>query len=68
MNRLPLPPFNEMTAIQKVRMAEDAWNTHDTATVVLAYTPRLPLAEPDGIFVWSGRDRGVPGSQIAARA
>ena len=39
MSRPPLPPFNVETAAQKVRMAEDAWNTRDPARVVLAYTP-----------------------------
>ena len=34
----PLPPFTEETARQKVRMAEDAWNTRDPARVVLVYT------------------------------
>jgi len=34
----PLPLFTEETAIQKVRMAEDAWNTRDPAHVVLVYT------------------------------
>ena len=38
MNRPPLPPFTEETAPQKVRAAEDAWNTREPATVVLAYT------------------------------
>ena len=37
-NRPPLPPFNNETAAQKVRMAEDAWNTRDPARVALAYT------------------------------
>eukprot|EP01116_Phalansterium_solitarium_P001709 TRINITY_DN1151_c2_g1_i1.p1 TRINITY_DN1151_c2_g1~~TRINITY_DN1151_c2_g1_i1.p1 ORF type:complete len:156 (-),score=57.35 TRINITY_DN1151_c2_g1_i1:260-727(-) len=36
--RLPLPPFSRETAIQKVRMAEDAWNSRDPARVSLAYT------------------------------
>ncbi len=35
----PLPPFTSETAIQKVRMAEDAWNTRDPERVSLAYTP-----------------------------
>jgi len=39
MNRPPLPPFTVETAEQKVRMAEDAWNTRDPALVALAYTP-----------------------------
>jgi len=34
----PLPPFDEASAIQKIRMAEDAWNTRDPARVVLVYT------------------------------
>lgn len=34
----PLPPFTQETATQKVRMAEDAWNTRDPDRVVLVYT------------------------------
>jgi len=37
-DRPPLPPFIADTAAQKVRMAEDAWNTSDPARVALAYT------------------------------
>jgi len=36
--RPPLPPFNLEGAVQKVRMAEDAWNSRDPAKVSLAYT------------------------------
>ena len=39
MSRPPLPPFTLETAVQKVRMAEDAWNSRDPARVALAYTP-----------------------------
>jgi uncharacterized protein len=39
MDRPPLPPFTPDTARQKVRMAEDAWNTREPARVALAYTP-----------------------------
>ncbi|AVT79996.1 DUF1348 family protein [Rhodopseudomonas palustris] len=39
MSRPPLPPFTRETAAQKVRMAEDAWNSRDPARVSLAYTP-----------------------------
>ena len=39
MSRPPLPPFNDQTAAQKARMAEDAWNGRDPARVALAYTP-----------------------------
>ncbi|MES2490819.1 MAG: nuclear transport factor 2 family protein [Pseudomonadota bacterium] len=38
MSRPPLPPFTEATAIQKVRLAEDGWNTRDPDKVSLAYT------------------------------
>ena len=37
-NHPPLPPFAAKTAIQKVGMAEDAWNTRDPQRVALAYT------------------------------
>ncbi len=35
----PLPPYTRETAIQKVRLAEDAWNSRDPEKVSLAYTP-----------------------------
>jgi uncharacterized protein len=38
MPRPPLPPFTAETAAQKVRLAEDAWNTRDPARVAAAYT------------------------------
>jgi uncharacterized protein len=38
MSRPPLPPFTAETAAQKVRLAEDAWNTRDPGKVALAYT------------------------------
>lgn len=36
--RPPLPPFTRETAIRKVRLAEDAWNSRDAQKVALAYT------------------------------
>ncbi|MDG9783578.1 nuclear transport factor 2 family protein [Metapseudomonas otitidis] len=36
--RPPLPPFTHETAVQKVRMAEDGWNSRDPERVALAYT------------------------------
>jgi len=36
--RPPFPPFTRETAIQKVRLAEDAWNSRDPERVALAYT------------------------------
>ena len=37
-SRPPLPPFDHVTAVAKVRAAEDAWNTRDPHRVSLAYT------------------------------
>jgi len=37
-SRAPLPPFTQETALQKVQMAEDAWNTRDPERVSQAYT------------------------------
>jgi uncharacterized protein len=37
--RLPLPPFTMETALLKVQLAEDAWNSRDPHKVSLAYTP-----------------------------
>jgi hypothetical protein len=36
--RPPFPPFTLETAIQKVRLAEDGWNSRDPEKVSLAYT------------------------------
>jgi nuclear transport factor 2 (NTF2) superfamily protein len=36
-SRPPLPPFTRETAIQKVRLAEDAWNSRNPDKVALAY-------------------------------
>ena len=33
----PFPPFTRDSAMQKVHLAEDAWNTRDPAKVALAY-------------------------------
>ncbi|MFS0825831.1 nuclear transport factor 2 family protein [Pseudomonas phoenicis] len=38
-SRPPLPPFTHDTATQKVRLAEDGWNSRDPEKVSLAYTP-----------------------------
>ncbi len=37
--RPPIPPFDEASAIKKVRAAEDAWNNRDPVKVSMAYTP-----------------------------
>lgn len=36
--RPPLPPFTLETAVEKVRKAEDAWNSRDPSAVAMAYT------------------------------
>ncbi|WFR98629.1 DUF1348 family protein [Rhizobium tumorigenes] len=36
--RPPLPPFTTDTALEKVRLAEDGWNSRDPAKVATAYT------------------------------
>ena len=37
--RHPLPPFDEQSAIKKIRLAEDGWNSRDPGKVALAYSP-----------------------------
>lgn len=36
--RPPLPPFTRESAIEKVRLAEDGWNSRDPSKVALAYS------------------------------
>ena len=48
----PLPPFTRETAIQKIRAAEDAWNSQDPDKVKMAYTVDS---------VWRNRDTFVTG-------
>lgn len=36
--KLPLPPFTMETALEKVQLAEDAWNSRDPERISLAYT------------------------------
>jgi nuclear transport factor 2 (NTF2) superfamily protein len=50
--RPPYPPFTPETAAQKVRAAEDAWNTRDPHRVALAYTPDS---------TWRNRDEFITG-------
>jgi nuclear transport factor 2 (NTF2) superfamily protein len=37
--RPPLPPFTRESAVEKVRRAEDGWNSRDPEAVALAYSP-----------------------------
>jgi nuclear transport factor 2 (NTF2) superfamily protein len=52
--RPPLPPFNRDTAIAKVRLAEDGWNSRDPNKVSLAYTADSS---------WRNRDQFVKGRE-----
>ena len=38
MVRLPIPPFTRESAIEKVRLAEDGWNSRDPTRVAQAYS------------------------------
>ncbi|MFT4578692.1 MAG: nuclear transport factor 2 (NTF2) superfamily protein [Nitrospinales bacterium] len=38
-DRLPLPPYTAESAEEKVRLAEDGWNSRNSEKVSLAYTP-----------------------------
>ncbi len=48
--RSPVPPFTEETARQKVKMAQDAWNTRDPEKVSLAYTEDSEWRNRDEFF------------------
>ena len=52
--RAPVPPFNEETARQKVKAAQDGWNTRDPEKVALAYTQDS---------VWRNRDEFFQGRE-----
>ncbi len=52
--RPPLPPFTQQTAEEKVRLAENAWNTRDPEKISLAYTPDS---------IWRNRDEFFQGRQ-----
>ena len=56
-SRPPVPPFTEETARQKVKAAQDAWNTRDPEKVSLAYTPDSRWRNRDEFF--EGREEIV---------
>lgn len=53
--REPLPPFNFQTAQQKVKAAEDAWNSRDPEKVSQAYTLNTEWRNRSEFF--TGRDK-----------
>lgn len=52
--RPPLPPFDKESAIKKVRLAEDSWNTRDPEKVSGGYAPDS---------VWRNRSEFINGRQ-----
>ncbi len=48
--RPPVPPFTEETAMQKVKAAQDGWNSRDPEKVSLAYTPDSKWRNRDEFF------------------
>lgn len=54
MTRPPVPPFDEESARQKVKAAQDGWNTRDPEKVALAYTEDS---------VWRNRDEFFQGRE-----
>jgi nuclear transport factor 2 (NTF2) superfamily protein len=56
--RPPLPPFDRTTAIQKVRLAEDGWNSRDPQKVSLGYTVTS---------VWRNRAEFITGRDAIVR-
>lgn len=55
--RPPLPPFTHATAVRKVRLAEDAWNSRDAEKVAQAYNPSSRWRNRDEFI--TGRDEIV---------
>ncbi|UGU17119.1 nuclear transport factor 2 family protein [Sinomicrobium kalidii] len=55
--KMPVPPFTEETARQKVKMAQDAWNSKDPVKVSKAYTVDSKWRNRDEMF--SGREEIV---------
>ena len=49
-----LPPFDEQSALRKVQVAQDAWNTRDPERVALAYTEDSQWRNRDEFF--TGRE------------
>jgi nuclear transport factor 2 (NTF2) superfamily protein len=56
--KFPLPPFTYETAIEKIQLAEDAWNSQDPERVSGAYTTNSE---------WRNRDQFVNGREEIVR-
>ncbi|MBV1882789.1 MAG: nuclear transport factor 2 family protein [Pseudomonadales bacterium] len=49
--RYPIPPFTQETALQKVKAAEDAWNSRDPEKVASAYSDDSDWRNRDQFFI-----------------
>ena len=65
--RPPLPPFTRESAIQKVRMAEDGWNTRDPEQVALAYAIDSRWRNRSEFIAWTDGNHCVPLAQMGKR-
>ena len=54
MTHLLVPPFTHASAVRKVRLAEDAWNSQDPERVSMAYSPNSRWRNRAEFF--AGRD------------
>ena len=62
--RPPVPPFTADSAAQKVRLAEDGWNSRDPKRVALAYTPDSRWRNRADFPVGRERDHRVARAQV----
>ena len=61
-----VPPFTRETAIKKVRLAEDGWNSRDPEKVALAYSEDS-VWQPQRVRRRPRRDSGIPRRQVGPR-
>ena len=66
--RPPIPPFTRETAIQKVRLAEDGWNSRDPGKVALGYAIDSRWRNRSEFIQWTKRNHCVPHSQMGQRS
>ena len=64
--RPPIPPFTRETAIQKVRLAEDEWNSRDPARVYGLHV-RQSVAQSRRVSSRPDRNRPVPHTQMGKK-
>jgi len=62
--RPPLPPFTHESAVQKVRLAEDGWNTRDPGKSRSGIRARFTMEESLGVYQREKRNHCLPFSQV----